>query len=43
MVTWQARVRERDHLASLDDRMLRDIGLSPTDVEKEWRKPFWYR
>jgi uncharacterized protein YjiS (DUF1127 family) len=42
LLVWQLRARERRRLASLDDRMLRDIGLSATDVEKEWRKPFWY-
>lgn len=36
------RVRfEREHLASFDDRMLQDIGLSRADVEREYRKPFW--
>jgi uncharacterized protein YjiS (DUF1127 family) len=41
VVTWQARIRERQKLASLDDRMLRDIGLSRADVHAETRKPFW--
>ncbi len=41
LVTWQNRVRERKHLASLDDRMLRDVGLSRVDVEREASKPFW--
>jgi len=38
---WQDRARERAHLASLDDRMLRDIGLSRVEVAREWSKPFW--
>lgn len=42
VVGWQARARERNHLARLDDRMLRDVGLSRADTEREWRKPFWY-
>lgn len=42
VVAWQGRVRERNHLARLDDRMLRDVGLSRADTEREWRKPFWY-
>ena len=42
VVAWQGRARERNKLASLDDRMLRDVGLSRADTEKEWRKPFWY-
>ena len=41
-VVWQKRARERHRLASLDDRMLRDVGLSRVDTEREWRKPFWY-
>ncbi len=39
--TWQARTSERTHLASLDDRLLRDMGLSRADVEGEVHKPFW--
>ena len=42
VVAWQVRARERNNLARLDDRMLRDVGLSRSDTEKEWRKPFWY-
>lgn len=38
---WRRRVRGRRELASLDDRMLRDIGLSRFEVEAEGRKPFW--
>jgi uncharacterized protein YjiS (DUF1127 family) len=32
--------RERDALRSLDDHMLRDIGLSRGDVAAELRRPF---
>jgi uncharacterized protein YjiS (DUF1127 family) len=35
------RVAERHLLASLDDRMLKDLGLSRCDVEYEIRKRFW--
>jgi uncharacterized protein YjiS (DUF1127 family) len=35
------RQRTRRDLASLDDRMLRDIGLSRYDVEMELRRPWW--
>ncbi|MDQ7246516.1 DUF1127 domain-containing protein [Dongia sedimenti] len=35
------RRRERLALARLDDRMLRDIGLTAADVEGEVTKPFW--
>jgi uncharacterized protein YjiS (DUF1127 family) len=38
---WAKRVRERDELARLDHRMLRDIGITPTDIDREYRKPFW--
>lgn len=35
------RIAERHLLASLDDRMLKDVGLSRCDVEHEIRKRFW--
>jgi len=35
--------RERRVLHSLDDAMLKDIGLSRADVEAEMSKPFWRR
>jgi uncharacterized protein YjiS (DUF1127 family) len=35
------RHRERRQLLALDARLLRDIGLSRSDAEREWRKPFW--
>lgn len=35
------RRRQRLALARLDDRMLRDIGLTAADVEGEVSKPFW--
>jgi uncharacterized protein YjiS (DUF1127 family) len=35
--------RERRTLASLDDWMLKDIGLTRADVEGEISKPFWRR
>jgi uncharacterized protein YjiS (DUF1127 family) len=41
MLSWQERARQRDHLHSLDDAMLKDIGLSRADVEREVAKPFW--
>ncbi|MDY0883367.1 DUF1127 domain-containing protein [Dongia soli] len=41
MSAWQARARQRRHLASLDNRLLQDIGLSRVDVEQEATKPFW--
>jgi uncharacterized protein YjiS (DUF1127 family) len=35
------RTSERRSLNTLNDRMLRDIGLSRYEVELEARKPFW--
>jgi uncharacterized protein YjiS (DUF1127 family) len=35
------RQRTRRDLACLDDRMLRDIGLSRYEVELELRRPWW--
>ncbi|MGI9507491.1 MAG: DUF1127 domain-containing protein [Geminicoccaceae bacterium] len=35
------RFRQRRALSFLDDRMLRDIGLTRLDVEREITKPFW--
>jgi len=35
------RARQRRSLADLDDRRLRDLGLSRADVEREAAKPFW--
>ena len=37
------RQRTRRDLASLDDRMLRDIGLSRYEVQMELRRPWWRR
>ena len=39
--TWRRRLRERDQLARLDDRMLSDIGLSRGEAEYLANKPFW--
>lgn len=38
---WRQRSRERAQLAALDERMLRDIGISRGDVLHEINKPFW--
>lgn len=41
LLTWHARARQRRQLLALDDRMLRDIGLTRADVLAESSKPFW--
>ena len=41
VLSWHERARQRRRLRSLDDYMLRDIGLSRADVEGEADKPFW--
>jgi uncharacterized protein YjiS (DUF1127 family) len=39
--TWRRRSKERRAFAQLDNRDLRDIGLSQWEVETELAKPFW--
>jgi len=41
MVLWNCRWQERQHLRDLDDHILKDIGLTPDEIWKEVRKPFW--
>jgi uncharacterized protein YjiS (DUF1127 family) len=41
IVGWHRRYRQRISLAELDNRMLADIGLSPSDRDTECGKPFW--
>ena len=41
VATWTQRVRERQALAKLDDRALRDIGVSRSEIGEEMEKPFW--
>ncbi len=38
---WRHRSRSRAALATLDDRMLKDIGITRIDVWREVNKPFW--
>ncbi len=39
---WRERRRSRRMLLTLDDRTLRDIGLTRLDAWQEWKKPFWW-
>ena len=41
VIDWQERARSRVLLGRLDDRMLRDMGISRADVDLEAGKPFW--
>lgn len=38
---WSERARQRRLLADLDERLLKDIGLSRADASHETGKPFW--
>ena len=38
---WTTRSTERRALLQLDERMLKDIGVSRVDVAREAMKPFW--
>jgi uncharacterized protein YjiS (DUF1127 family) len=38
---WRARSSQRRRLSALDDRLLKDFGVSRCDAEAESRKPFW--
>ncbi len=38
---WLERARQRRKLGELDQRMLRDIGVSPSAAFGETRKWFW--
>jgi uncharacterized protein YjiS (DUF1127 family) len=40
---WRELTRSRRFLQQLDDRMLRDVGLSHADVARECTKHFWQR
>jgi len=38
---WIERIRQRRALAGLDERMLRDIGVTRVEAVRECEKPFW--
>lgn len=38
---WSDRWRQREALDLLDDRLLKDVGLSRIDADQEVRKSFW--
>ena len=39
--TWFERGRQRRALAELDDRLLRDIGVTFEQAKREAARPFW--
>lgn len=41
LLGWLQRDRDRRILQALDERLLRDIGVSRGEVEAEVAKPFW--
>ncbi len=41
LLVWQERDQQRRHLASLDDRLLSDMGVSRTEAERVAAIPFW--
>jgi uncharacterized protein YjiS (DUF1127 family) len=38
---WRRRAQERQELTAMDERDLRDIGISRLDARREADKPFW--
>ena len=43
LLVWQERANQRHRLGQMDDRLLKDMGLSRADVEREAAIPFWRR
>jgi uncharacterized protein YjiS (DUF1127 family) len=41
LLSWQERAFQRQALASLDDRLLKDIGISRAAADHGAGKPFW--
>ncbi len=41
LLTWQRRAQERDRLATLDPRLLSDMGISAAEAAREAAIPFW--
>jgi uncharacterized protein YjiS (DUF1127 family) len=38
---WHERAKSRRTLATLDDRMLRDLGIDQATARREAAQPFW--
>ena len=41
LVVWQQRADSRTRLAGMVNHLRLDAGLTPADIRKETRKPFW--
>jgi uncharacterized protein YjiS (DUF1127 family) len=41
VLQWEDRRRQRQALLHLSDAMLKDIGLSRAELDREADKPFW--
>lgn len=42
VLDWQDRSKQRVRLMELDERMLRDIGMTRADAVREYNKLPWY-
>ena len=43
LAVWNRRAQERQALKGLDDRLLKDVGISKYDAKLEADKPFWIK
>ena len=41
LLHWHELARQRRALLTLDDRMLKDIGVTRAEAEREAGRPFW--
>ncbi len=41
LALWIERATQRHALAELDDRLLKDVGISRSEARQETAKPFW--
>ncbi|MDK8465464.1 DUF1127 domain-containing protein [Marinobacter sp. SS13-12] len=41
LMKWRMKYRGHKELTALSDFMLKDIGISRSQVEQEYTKPFW--
>ncbi|GAA6157951.1 DUF1127 domain-containing protein [Ruegeria sp. HU-ET01832] len=39
---WERQRRSRVNLSKLDDRLLRDVGLTRHQADREINRPFWH-